>query len=244
MIKLVDLLLEFPMKIDNAKTVPELMERVLSMPTLSSQEMLSATSKIKEEGIYFWYLTPEGAERWEEVLSLVTGKPQTVSYCKTNDEGNYLVYVGITAQTTGLEGRFAQHIGTGNPRGSTVKKKIFQILFPNVDVGDDYTIFQKNIKHGGGQYYTEYKGEFDKFIEENFRFNFIKASELDLDKDLPIKAAVEKIEGSFISSCVLHLNGKSGGNGGVPEEFKKYQLGVISPSKTTKIKKYTPPQTT
>ena len=223
MIKLVDLLLEFPMKIDNINTIPELMKSVLSMPTLNSKEMISATSKINEEGIYFWYLTPEGAKRWEEVLSLVSGKPQTVDYCQTNKEGNYLVYVGVAGSSakegkpTGLKSRFIHHIGKGNPKSSTMRKKIFQTLFPDVDIEDDFIMKSKNVKDGGGQYYTQYRGEYDKFIDENFRFNYIKASDLSLDKGMTIKAAIEKIEMSFIHSCVLHLNYK-----GVPNDFKPY----------------------
>jgi len=239
MIKLVDLLSEFPMKVDNATTIPELMKSVLAMPTLNSKEMLNATSKINEEGLYFWYLSPEGAKRWEKVLSLTTGKPQSVSYCKTNDEGNYLVYVGLAASPSkkkgGLNSRLNGHIGSDNPRASSLRNKIFQVLFPSVDVGDDFTIYKKNIQHGGGQWHTKYKAEYDKFIAENFRFNFLKASDLDLDKDISVKDAIHQIEVNFIESCVLHFNKAS-----VPDKFLQFSLDKISPSKPIIRKKYNP----
>tara|TARA_B110000977_G_C10867281_1_gene412121 strand:+ start:19 stop:750 length:732 start_codon:yes stop_codon:yes gene_type:complete len=234
MIKLVDLLSEFPKKIDHSRTIPELMKRVLSMPTLSSKEMLSVTSKINEEGMYFWYLTPDGAKRWEKVLSLATGKPQTLAYCKTNDEGNYLVYVGIAGKTdpkrkSGLNGRLYNHIGAGGgPRESSLRAKIFTVLFNDMNIWDDF-IFQSNQKDGGGQYFTEYRGQYDDFIAENFKFNFIRAADIDLDKDLPIKKAIEAIEEEFINSCVLHFNDNF-----VPDEFKPLTVTKINPSKYSK----------
>ncbi len=216
MAKLIDLISEFPVKIDNTNTIPELMEKVLAMPTLSSQEMLSATVKLKKErGLYFWYMTPEGAKSYEKILTDLTKNPQTINYCQTNNEGNYLVYVGVAASDkgagrTGMKARFTDHLGTGNAASSTMKRKLLKTLYPSVDFKDP------KVKD---EFKAKYKPEFDKLISKNFRFNYILEDDLNLDENLTVKQAIEKIEKNFLNSCVLYFNYKDVNNDIKPFTF-------------------------
>ena len=218
MIKLINLLSEFPKKIDHPRTIPELMKRVLSMPTLSSQEALNATVKLKKErGLYFWYITPEGAKSYEKILTDLTKKPQAINYCQTNNEGNYLVYVGVAASHKGggrtrIKARFTDHLGTGNTASSTMKRKIVQTLYPSVDFKDPKS---------KADFKDKYKPEFDKLISKNFRFNYILEDDLNLDENLTIKQAIEKIEKDFLNSCVLYFNWKDVNNDIKPLTFGK-----------------------
>ena len=98
-----------------------------------------------------------------------------------------------------------------------MKYKLAKTLFPSVKfkIGREYT------DHGKGDEWREkYQPAYDKLIQESFRFNYILEDDLDLDENLTIKQAIEKIESDFLNNCILYFNFKD-----VDDSIKPFGYG-------------------
>jgi len=195
-----------------APPLPMLMGEVLDKPLLTRTEALAQSPQIP--GVYFMYLTSEGVQKWEEILDKYFGSSSPINYCTTHSDGSILVYVGLAKN---LKERFNHHIGTGNLKASTFKRKIAPIFLPNSP--QDYQTFNK-------AFAKDFRDEFNTIIDSSMMFNYLGIDEIHKEVDLSsdyrtiLEPIVNKVEDSYIKGCVLYLNKK--GTEKVPQS--KYNL--------------------